>query len=202
MCGSCVRKCCVPVCHRFWFHAHRTHLSLLFCFVLYSRNTWSNSWFIGLFEPSLSLVFFDPNAFFLAVVSGHVLGEFHSSNISIPIHNPFMLLCTHFEFTLSSPMHIQQMYSWASFFFFYVLDCNEEHCYCFNNACTFHTCNSSLGLESRVLLTKLTLRSCSFIDQQMTFLSFALHQDFITSPLSIFSAILSASLFNVPVTLS
>ena len=36
--------------------------------------------------------------------------------------------------------------------FFFLLDCNEESCYSFNNACTFSNCNSSFGSERWVLL--------------------------------------------------
>ena len=118
MCGHCVRQCCAWVCHRSWFQVHRTHLSFLFYFVLYPRFTCSTSWSIGLFDPSHSLAFFDQNASFLGFVSQHVLHEFHSSSDCITIHSPFMLLCTHFEFTISLLKHIHKMISWAVCSFF------------------------------------------------------------------------------------
>ena len=164
MCGNCVRQCCAWVCHRSWFHAHRTHLSLLFCFVLYSRITWSTSWFIGLFEPSLSLAFFDLNASFLAFVSGHVLGEFHSSNNFITIHNPFMLLCTHFEFTISSLMHIQQMISWAPCFFLFWI-AMKSIVSVLTMPVHFLLAILVLGWKAGFCSSKMTLRLCSFIDQ-------------------------------------
>jgi hypothetical protein len=65
-------------------------------------------------EPSLSLAFFVLNASCLAFVSWHVPGEFQSSNNHITIHNPFMVLGTHLQFTISSLMHIQQKILFAA----------------------------------------------------------------------------------------
>ena len=152
MCGNCVRQCCAWVCHRSWFHAHRTHLSFLFCFVLYSRITWSTSSFIGLFHHHshwLFLIWMHP---FWLSFPGMCLANF----IQAITLSPFTIHLCYCAPILNSPSHRSCTSNrWSpGLCVFFVLDCNEEYCYCFNNARTFSTCNSSLGLESWVLLIK------------------------------------------------
>ena len=118
MCGNCVRQNSARECPRSWLQFHRTHLSFFLNFVLYLRFTWRTSWSIGLLQQSNSLAFFDQNASFLGFVSEHVLHESHSSSDFITIHNPFVLLCTHFDFTISLLRLIHKIISWALCSFF------------------------------------------------------------------------------------
>ena len=164
MCGNCVRQNSARVFHRSWLQFHRSHLFLFLDFVLYLRFTWRTSWSIGLPEQSHSLVFFDQNASFLGFVSEHVLDEFHSSSDFITIHNPFVLLCTHFEFTISLLRHIHKMISWALCSFLSWI-ATKSLVTLLTMPAHFLIAILVLALKAGFCSSQMKLHLCSFIDQ-------------------------------------